>query len=278
MTQPSAPEVVCASCGNHASGRFCSACGASLEPLACAGCGEMLSPGARFCHSCGRAHAPVPNDIPISTRGRSGPASSLPWIVAAIALITLLAFLAGSAFNRRRGSTLDAPQNALPQAGLDDRGTSGDGSAPVRGPDISQLSPQERADRLFNRVMLLNSEGKTDSVLFFAPMAIEAYRMLSPMNADQRYDLGRIAEAAGALPLARAQADTILREIPTHLLGFILAARIAELEKRTGDLRKFEAALLDAYPSEAAKKLPEYERHGADITSAVADARRSTRN
>ena len=113
MTQPSASEVVCASCGNHASGRFCSACGASLEPLACAGCGEMLSPGARFCHSCGRAHAPVPNDIPISTRGRPGPASSLPWIVAAIALITLLAFLAGSAFNRRRGSTLDAPQIAM---------------------------------------------------------------------------------------------------------------------------------------------------------------------
>jgi hypothetical protein len=237
----------------------------------------MLSPGARFCHSCGRAQAPAPNDVPVSTPGRSGPASSLPWIVAAIALITLLAFLAGNAFNRRPGSSLDAPQNALPQAGLDDRAPSGDGSAPVRGPDISQLSPQERADRLFNRVMLLSSEGKTDSVLFFAPMAIEAYRMLSPMNADQRYDLGRIAEAAGALPLARAQADTILQENPTHLLGLILAIRVAQLEKRTADLRKFEAALLAAQASESARKLPEYERHAADITSAVADARASTR-
>ena len=98
----------------------------------------------------------------------SSSSSPLPWIVAAIALITLLAFLAGSAFNKRRGSSLDAPQNALPQAGLDDRsvGTSPEGV--VRGPDISQLSPQERADRLFNRVMVLAGEGKTDSVLFFA--------------------------------------------------------------------------------------------------------------
>ena len=277
MTEPLAPTVVCASCGNPASGRFCSTCGATLESLECAGCGEKLSPGARFCHNCGRAQAAAPNDVAIGLNSRSGPSSSLPWIVAAIALITLLAFLAGSAFNRRRGSSLDAPQNALPQAGLDDRGAAGDGSAPVRGPDISQLSPQERADRLFNRVMLLNSEGKGDSVLFFAPMAIEAYRMLSPMNADQRYDLGRIAEVAGALPLARAQADTILAENPTHLLGLILAARIAQLDKRTQDLQRFETSLVRAYDSESARKLPEYERHQADISSALADAQRSAR-
>jgi hypothetical protein len=213
----------------------------------------------------------------MSTPAGPPQSSSLPWIVAAIALITLLAFLAGNAFNRRRGSSLDAPQNALPQAGLDDRGAAAappaDGA--VRGPDISQLSPQERADRLFNRVMVLNSEGKSDSVLFFAPMAIEAYRMLSPLNADQRYDLGRIAEVAGALPLARAQADTILAENPTHLLGMILGARIAQLENRAADLQKLETALVKAYPSESAKKLPEYTRHEEDITNALAAARRS---
>jgi hypothetical protein len=138
------------------------------------------------------------------------------------------------------------------------------------------MSPQERADRLFNKVMVLNSEGKTDSVLFFAPMAIESYRMLSPLNADQRYDLGRIAEVAGAFPLARAQADTILSQNPTHLLGLILAARIADLDKRTADKRQFEAKFLSAYPSETARKLPEYERHEDDIKSALAGARKSS--
>lgn len=272
MTQPSQIEVVCATCSHPGSGKFCSNCGASLVPASCVSCGSALSPGARFCHNCGKAVPEAPKTD--SAVVKASPVASLPWIVAAIALITLLAFLAGSAFNKRRGSTLDAPQNALPQAGLDDRGMAG--SPPegvVRGPDISQLSPQERADRLFNRVMVLAGEGKTDSVLFFAPMAIEAYRMLAPLNADQRYDLGRIAEAAGAVPLARAQADTILALNPTHLLGLILAARVAVLEKRAAESKALEARLIAAYPAETAKKLPEYERHQADITAALSRAR-----
>lgn len=234
----------------------------------CAGCSASLSPGARFCHSCGQPSGAAASTAPITTPDASKPsaAASLPWIVAAVALVTLLAFLAGNAFNTRRGSTLDAPQNALPQAGLDDRGA-------VRGPDISQLSPQERADRLFNRVMLLESEGKSDSVLFFAPMAISAYQMLSPMNADQRYDLGRIAEVAGATALARAQADTILSQAPSHLLGLILASRIAVLEKRDRERASFDSRLLAAYQPESGKKLPEYERHKEDITTALAAAR-----
>ncbi len=276
MTENPAPEVICAVCSAPGSGRFCSSCGASLETSACPGCGAVLSPGARFCHDCGHAvsGAAAPEAKPAAAQSSS--ATSLPWIVAAIALVTLLAFLAGNAFNSKRGSSLDGSQNALPQAGLDDRGAVGGPAADgaVRGPDISQLSPQERADRLFNRVMTLGSEGKTDSVLFFAPMAIEAYRMLSPLNSDQRYDLGRIAEVAGALPLAKAQADTILRDSPTHLLGLILAARIADLDKRTAEQTSFESRLLAAYESENARKLPEYERHAEDIKNALSSARR----
>jgi hypothetical protein len=270
MTQPSTPEVICASCSQPASGKFCSNCGASLEHATCAGCGAALSPGAKFCHNCGQPAASL-NLGKLAPTPRPSTASSIPWIVAAIALVALLAYLAGNAFNRQRGSAIDAPQNALPQAGLDDRGSEG----VVRAPDISQLSPQERADRLFNRVMALNGAGKTDSVLFFAPMAIQAYQMLSPLNADQRYDMGRIAEIAGAYPLARAQADTILAESPTHLLGLVLAGRVASLEKRTADKQALDAKLIAAYDAEASKKLPEYERHSADIQSALADARKA---
>jgi hypothetical protein len=125
--------------------------------------------------------------------------------------------------------------------------------------------------------MLLSRQGKSDSVLFFAPMAIEAYRMLSPLNADQRYDLGRIAEVAGALPLAKAQADSILARTPNHLLGLILAARIASLDNRASDRQSYESSLLRVYPSESAKKLPEYERHGDEITRALDEARRSAK-
>jgi hypothetical protein len=199
--------------------------------------------------------------------------------VAAIALLALLAMSAGKFFNASRGSSLDAPQNALPQAGLDDRGASSGSedvaASGVRAPDISALSPEERAERLFNRVMLLSSQGKTDSVLFFAPMAINAYEMISPMTADQRYDMGRIAEVAGALSLAKAQADTILGASPNHLLGLILAARIASLSGDTTARRRYETRLLAAEKTESTRKLPEYERHQDDITGALTNARRS---
>ena len=138
------------------------------------------------------------------------------------------------------------------------------------------MSPQERADRLFDRVMLLNSQGKNDSVLFFAPMAISAYEMLSPMTSDQRYDMGRIAEVAGALPLAKAQADTILKANPNHLLGLILAARIASLSGDSAARRRYETKILAVEKTEGARKLPEYEKHQDDITSAITTARRSS--
>ena len=184
---------------------------------------------------------------------------------------------AGRGFNAKRSSTVDGSQNALPQSGLDDRapGSSNDQPAGVRAPDISSLSPQERADRLYNRVMLLAGQGKADSVLFFAPMALTAYQMLAPLNADQRYDMGRIGEVAGALPLAKAQADSILRENPNHLLGLILEARLATLAGDTTQLRSFERRLLAAEKAEAAKKRDEYVRHQDDISNALQQARKN---
>jgi len=157
---------------------------------------------------------------------------------------------AGRGFNARPSSTVDGSANALPQAGLDDRGMvgGGDEAGGVRAPDISSLSPEERADRLYNRVMLLASEGKIDSVQFFAPMAVQSYLLLQPLNLDQRYDLGRIGEVTGALPLAQAQADTILRENPNHLLGLILEARLATIAGDSARVRSYERRLLAASP------------------------------
>jgi hypothetical protein len=183
---------------------------------------------------------------------------------------------AGRGFNARPSSTVDGSQNALPQAGLDDRaGTSDDQSGTIRAPDISSLSPQERADRLYNRVMLLASEGKIDSVQFFAPMAVQSYLLLQPLNADQRYDLGRIGEVTGALPLAKAQADTILRENPNHLLGLILEARLAVIAGDTTRLHSYERRLIAAQKSELATNRAEYARHQDDIATALQQARKS---
>jgi hypothetical protein len=128
--------------------------------------------------------------------------------------------------------------------------------------------------------MVLSTQGKTDSVLFFAPMAISAYQMLAPLDADRHYDLGRIAEAAGAIPLASAQADTILAAQPNHLLGLILAARVATLAGDSTARQSLERRLLAAESSELKRNLPEYGRHAEDIENALTEARRtqSSRN
>jgi len=253
-----------------ANGHYCANCGAPLVGATCVSCAASLSPGAKFCHHCGTT---VGATLPATRESRT---NALPWIVAALAFLALFAMAAGRGFNARRGTTVDGSQNALPQAGLDDRGAAADDqSGGIRAPDISSLSPQERADRLYNRVMLLATQGKIDSVQFFAPMALTAYQMLSPLNADQRYDMGRIGEVAGAFPLAKAQADTILREDPNHLLGLILEARLATLAGDTAQLHSYERRLVSAQKTELAKKRAEYVRHQDDITTALAQARKS---
>src|SRR3954469_14042933 len=260
MPSPSTSTTTCPSCGTASAGRFCSECGAPLAGALCASCKTELSPGAKFCHRCGTGVGATAAVEPVSKT------NALPWIVAALAFLALFAMAAGRGFTSRPTSTVDGSQNALPQAGLDDRGgTAGDPES-IRAPDISSMSPQERADRLYNRVMTLATEGKVDSVQFFAPMALIAYRDLAPFNADERYDMGRIGEVAGALPFAKAQADSILLANPNHLLGLILEARLATIAGDTTQLHAYERRLLAAEKAERATRREEYTRHQDDIS------------
>lgn len=266
--------IPCPQCGAPAAGSpadgwlFCTSCGASLAQSRCASCGAAIAPGARFCHKCG-----VPTGTSPGGASSSAPPSGiggtplLPWAVTSVALVALIALLAGRGFSR-------AGPGAPSEAGVTFESVQAPGRAST---DISQLTPEQSADRLFNRVMLLNTEGKTDSVQFFAPMAIAAFERLGRLNADQRYDLGRIAEVSGALPLARAQADSIRLEQPSHLLGLVLAARVAMLTRDGPVLRQAQSRLLAVERAELARGLPEYQRHEADIMSALAQARRGAR-
>jgi len=299
--------TTCPNCGAAASGHFCATCGTPLTGARCVGCGSALTPGAKFCHRCGTAvgaasaggttTAGATRPVAASGAGGAPPAAArahgdwLPWGVAAIALLAVVALVAGQNFRAQRGGSLDGPSNAFPQAGLDDRGAAmaspGGANAPFAGaaggattgagpggraPDITSLSPEERAARLFDRVMRYDEQGKRDSLLIFAPMAIGAYEMIESLDADQRYDLGRIGEVSGNYTVAKAQADTILRAQPNHLLALSLAARMSP---DPAVAREYQRKLVAAAPAELAKQLPEYARHRADITRALSQARSS---
>jgi hypothetical protein len=140
--------------------------------------------------------------------------------------------------------------------------------------DITSMTPQERASRLFDRIMRLSEEGKRDSVALFSSMAITVYESLGPLDLDARYDLGRIAQVSGQLDIAKAQSDSILAQFPDHLLGLILAVAVADARGNQAERATFERRLLAAEANQRARPLDEYIRHRADIDSAVVVARR----
>lgn len=259
MTAPTSPgspadTVACPSCHAQASGKFCSNCGATLGASNCAACNALLTPGARFCHRCG-----TPAGAEGSPQQRSF-SSALPWAVAAIALVAMIALVAGQRFARSQGGAAPPDQSAAPFAGA-----TGNGQAP----DISNLSPGEAAIRLYNRVMGAHERGQADSVQMFAPMAITAYQMIGNLDLDQRYDLGRIAAVSGDEKLARAEADSILAKNPNHLLGLILAGNAARMRKDAAAEKTYHDKLVAAAPSERAKPIEEYSTHEMDITIAL---------
>jgi len=252
---------ICPQCGTASSGRFCASCGASLASAICAACREQLEANARFCPACGQARGGGQRENAVAGR------VAWEWLVPGIALMALVAFLIGQRLGRTESPVAsvatpntdgDAPGLAMPGAV---RG--------ARAPDISKMSPEERATRLFDRVMRYGEEGKQDSARIFAPMAIQAYEMIGPLDAHSRYDIGMIAVVSGDSETARAQADSILRKQPTHLLGLVLAMKAAGLRRDTLGRAQFGKRLAAAAPSERSKNLKEYADHGADIDAAL---------
>ncbi len=148
----------------------------------------------------------------------------------------------------------------------------------MRAPDIAAMSPRERANRLYDRIVMLHEQGKRDSVAFIAlNMFIPQLRSMEPLDAHLRYDLGRVGEMAGTADVATAQADTILRADPNHLLGLVLAARAARMRGDEAAAREFDRRTIAAERAERARGLEEYTAHAVDIDNAVAEARRIIR-
>lgn len=254
-------RTTCPICGAGAKGPFCAECGAVLNTSGCTGCGRPVAAGAKFCHHCGtpagatRAPAPATGKIML-------------WAVPGLAVLALVAFLIGQRV--ARGSSGSGTDDRAPLADSPmGPGVSGAGAESGGVPDINSMTPEERANRLFDRVMRYSEEGKPDSARFFAPMAKEAYEMLGPLDAHKRYDIGMIDVVSGDDASARAQADAILKQNPNHLLGLILAARSAGLRKDGAAQANFERRLRSVAATERAKALPEYLDHKPDIDNAL---------
>ncbi|MDQ6829478.1 MAG: hypothetical protein M3081_11480, partial [Gemmatimonadota bacterium] len=209
-----------------------------------------------------RAAGRTQSEAGVSAGAADRRSHKLSWAVGAIAFIALAAFV--------------VTQRSV-ESGAADGQAAASSAAPLsadagRPPDISSLTPRERAERLYDRAMMAKEAGKPDSATFFATMATMAYGQLDELNLDDRYDLGRVALLAGSLPLASAEADTILAKHPTHLLGLMLAEDAA---RALGDERKAQAAhatLVASGAKEQLTALPEYRQHATEIAAALKSA------
>ena len=253
----SATATACPACGAPGSGRFCSHCGSPRDGTVCAGCGAPLTAGAAFCSGCGQ-----PTGIaatPAISRDRT------PWLIAGGALAALLAVLLVMVARSSKSAAVQPELAAIEQP-------PGDGAPP----DISNMSPRERFNRLYNRVMTAAQSGDEATVTRFTPMALMAYGQLDSVDADARYHAALLKVHTGAVDASRALGDTILARDPGHLFGYVVHGTVARFRKDEKELTRAYAGFLKRYDQEIKLARPEYSEHRTsldDFRKAALEAR-----
>jgi len=236
----------CPACGASGSGRFCSHCGSPREGTPCPGCGAQLTPGARFCSGCGLPTGRAAS--PTVSRDRT------PWLIAGVALAGVLAVLLVMVARNSKNAAAQPELAAIEQSGA--------GEAP---PDISNMSPRERFNRLYNRVMSAAQSGDEATVTRFTPMALMAYSQLDSIDADARYHAALLKVHTGEVDASRALADTILVRDPGHLFGYVIRGTVARFRKDEKELARAYAGFLKRYDQEIKLARPEYSEHQTSL-------------
>jgi hypothetical protein len=216
--------------------------------MRCQSCG-MESAG-RFCNACGKPLA-----------GSSTLTVSLPWAIAGAAslgfLVLLVVLLAG------REKATQASAATVPSSV----------NSPTP-PDISNLTPRERFDRLYNRVMAAAENGDQATVTQFTPMAVMAYSQLDNIDADARFHLALLTLHTGDPAKVEALADTILQQNPGHLFAYMIRGAQARFTSDDVALKQAYADFLGRYEAETAAGRPEYADHKRSIDEFLAAARK----
>ena len=263
----------CEGCGHEGEGRFCAHCGRPMPGVEggarfCSACGAEVESGALYCADCG---------APLGGRPRKPIAQRLPWILSGLALVAFAV-----AISLMIGESTGERAEGMPPTGavIPSPGQAGAGAAGGMDPsgvDLSSMSPREAADRLFDRAMRTEAQGDTARARFFARMGVQAYDAMpeSELDSDARFHIGLLQLMQGETAAAGRSAQAILTRAPRHLLGLILAARVADVEGDVEARAEARRSFLAALEDERATRRPEYEQH-AGLIDAEAELYRSS--
>jgi hypothetical protein len=177
----------------------------------------------------------------------------------------------GIAYKVTRG----ASQPAVPD--MANTGASAPGGGAGQAPDISAMTPRERFDRLFNRIMQAAEGGDSIEVQRFTPMALGAYQQLDSLDIDSRYHAAVVHLGVGDVAPALALADTILRESPGHLFGYLIRGTAARFQNNPTAQARAERDFLKHYRAEMAAKRVEYLEHKPALDEFKREAERAER-
>lgn len=138
------------------------------------------------------------------------------------------------------------------------------------------MSPRERFDRLYNRVMRAAEQGDSGTVARFSPMAFLAYGQLDTVDADARYHAAVLRlHVQGDTGAALRLADTIQMSNPRHLFAFLVRGTAARLIGNDRLLGRANADYLAAWDPEMQAGRPEYRDHQAMLEQFREMARRA---
>lgn len=216
--------------------------------MKCGNCGSE-SVGT-YCHNCGKA-----------LNGTGKPSLSVPWVVAAAAAGGLLVLLIVVLARQQPGAAGGSAQGPFSS------------SAAGTPPDISNMSPRERFDRLYNRVMAAAESGDQATVNQFTPMAVMAYSQLDTVDPDARFHLALLSLHTGDPAAVEAVADTILQQVPGHLFAYMIRGAQARFASDSVALKQAYADFLGHYDAEMAAGRPEYADHKRSVDDFAAAAR-----
>jgi hypothetical protein len=179
--------------------------------------------------------------------------------VASVAIVALLAVMLVMVIRSSPGRPPDVVGSPA--------GVTGAGPGGI---DLTAMTPRERFDRLYNRVMQAAEGGDPSTVTNFAPMALQAYDMLpdTERDPDARYHAAMLHLHSGGAAEAVAHADTIQAEFPRHLFGFVIRGTAAKLPpKDDAALAQAYADYLEHYDAEMNAGRQEYGEHPAILQS-----------
>ena len=173
--------------------------------------------------------------------------------------VAVIAVVLMAVWSRASDAPAPAAATAIPQ-----------GAAAI---DLASMTPRERFDRLYDRVMRASESGDEATVTQFSPMALAAYTQLDSIDTDARYHAAMIRMHTGDVPGATALADTIRSAMPAHLFSYVIHGTLARQRGDSARLRQEQAAFLQHYQPEMATERAEYAQHATILDQFVAEAR-----